>query len=112
MTSTAGVTVLAADRVLTPGQLHSPGWVAVEQDRIVGVGAGVPSYVTQGLGAVTLAPGFVDLHCHGGGGHSFSEGVDGAQEALRAHRRHGTTSVVASLATDSLDSLATQVGAL
>src|SRR5438105_565959 len=112
MTPTTGVTVLAADRVLGPDELHSPGWVAVEQDRIVEVGAGVPSYADERLGPVTLVPGFVDLHCHGGGGRSFSDGVEGAREALLTHRRHGTTSVMASLATDTLEAMTTQARTL
>jgi N-acetylglucosamine-6-phosphate deacetylase len=39
-----------------------------------------------------LAPGFVDIHIHGGDGHDF---MDGTEEAFlgvcRAHVRHGTT---------------------
>ena len=45
-------------------------------------------------------PGFIDMHVHGGGGASFTEG--GADEARRAaafHRAHGTTRIVASLVT-------------
>jgi N-acetylglucosamine-6-phosphate deacetylase len=42
-----------------------------------------------------LAPGFVDLHVHGGAGADF---MDGAAEAFRivcrAHARHGTTSLL------------------
>jgi len=109
MTTATASTVLGADRVITPGQLHSPGWVAVDQGRIVGVGTGEPPWPAHDLGAVTLTPGFVDLHCHGGQGFSYSEGADAAREALLAHRRHGTTSMVASLATDTLESLATQL---
>lgn len=45
-----------------------------------------------------LVPGFVDLHCHGGGGHTFTEGsADDARAAADFHRRHGTTTMLASL---------------
>lgn len=50
---------------------------------------------------VTYLPGLVDLHCHGGGGAGFPDAADAAT-ALRAvaeHRRHGTTTLVASLVT-------------
>ena len=44
------------------------------------------------LGGDFLAPGFIDLHCHGGGGHDF---MDGSAEAFagagRMHLSHGTT---------------------
>lgn len=109
MTTATGSTVLGADRIITPEHVHSPGWVAVDQGRILEVGTGAPAWPVHDLGAVTLTPGFVDLHCHGGQGFSYSEGADAARQALLAHRRHGTTSMVASLATDTLDSLATQL---
>ena len=54
------------------------------------------------LGDVTLAPGYVDVHNHGGGGAAFAQ--DPATAAA-LHRSHGTTSVVASLVTQSLDEL-------
>ncbi|MDR3635825.1 MAG: N-acetylglucosamine-6-phosphate deacetylase [Isosphaeraceae bacterium] len=39
-----------------------------------------------------VAPGFVDLHVHGGAGGDFMDGTAEAfQLALRAHARHGTT---------------------
>src|SRR3954447_22677010 len=98
MTSASGATVLQAGRVLTPRQVHAPGWVAVEHGRVVEVGSGEPRRGADDLGAVTLAPGFVDLHCHGGDRSSYSDGADAAARALLAHRRLGTTSVVASLA--------------
>jgi N-acetylglucosamine-6-phosphate deacetylase len=109
MTTTAGPTVLGGRRVVTPERVLAPGWVAVDQGRILEVGTGVRPGEVHDLGPVTLAPGFVDLHCHGGNGHSFSEGADAARQALLTHRRHGTTSTVASLATDTLESLATQI---
>src|SRR6478672_1703935 len=109
MTTTTGPTVLGAHRVVTHERVRAPGWVAVDQGRVVEVGTGTPSGPVHDLGPVTIAPGFVDLHCHGGNGHSYSEGADAALQALLAHRRHGTTSTVASLATDTLESLARQI---
>ncbi len=41
-----------------------------------------------------LAPGFVDIHVHGGGGGDFMDGErDSWDQALRTHLRHGTTSL-------------------
>ena len=43
-----------------------------------------------------LAPGFVDLHVHGGGGADFMDGTSEAfSTALHSHARHGTTSLAA-----------------
>ncbi|MFF9362721.1 N-acetylglucosamine-6-phosphate deacetylase [Streptomyces griseoluteus] len=59
-----------------------------------------------------VVPGFVDLHNHGGGGAAFSGGAEDALTAVRTHRRHGTTTLVASTVTDDLDVLARQAGML
>ncbi|MEV8045774.1 N-acetylglucosamine-6-phosphate deacetylase [Streptomyces griseoluteus] len=59
-----------------------------------------------------VVPGFVDLHNHGGGGAAFSGGAEDALTAVRTHREHGTTTLVASTVTDDLDVLARQAGML
>ena len=47
------------------------------------------------LGDKILAPGFIDIHIHGGGGHDLMEGTRQAVEAVaRAVLEHGTTSFV------------------
>lgn len=52
----------------------------------------------SGAGPDWIVPGFVDLHVHGGGGHSFTTGdVDAARAAAAFHLRHGTTTLLASL---------------
>lgn len=41
-----------------------------------------------------LAPGFIDIHVHGGDGADFMDGtVDAVTTAIRAHTRHGTTTI-------------------
>src|SRR5215472_11253553 len=42
-----------------------------------------------------LAPGFVDLHVHGGAGADFMDGTPEAfRTVCRAHARHGTTALL------------------
>jgi N-acetylglucosamine-6-phosphate deacetylase len=49
-------------------------------------------------GDYIVVPGFVDLHCHGGGGHTFTTGdLAQARGAAEFHLRHGTTTMLASL---------------
>ena len=55
---------------------------------------------------MTLTPGFIDLHAHGGAGRRFEDGMPAIEAALAIHRRHGTTRSVVSLASSDLDSLA------
>ena len=45
-----------------------------------------------------IVPGFVDIHVHGGGGHTFTTGdPDSARGAAAFHLAHGTTTLLASL---------------
>jgi N-acetylglucosamine-6-phosphate deacetylase len=62
---------------------------------------------------VTVVPGFVDTHVHGGGGASFCA-ASPADTAIAAglHLRHGTTTLVASLLTAGPADVIWQVGEL
>jgi N-acetylglucosamine-6-phosphate deacetylase len=60
-----------------------------------------------------LVPGFVDLHNHGGGGASFTSGtVEEVLTGIATHRRHGTTTLVASTVTGDMDFLTHRAGLL
>lgn len=106
------MSVRAAQRVVTGvGDVLAPGWIRVEDGMITQVEAGSPPDGRISPG--TLAPGFVDMHCHGGGGASFESGdPEQVLAAAQVHRRHGTTSVIASLVSAPADGLLRQVSAL
>src|SRR5689334_5154897 len=103
--------LITADTVLTGRELLRPGWIDVADGLVAAVGAGpAPRAADNDLGAVTVAPGFVDTHLHGGGGANFSA-ADHTETATAAafHRGHGTTTVVASLVTAGPEDLLHQV---
>lgn len=106
--------LLTADTLLTGSELLRPGWIEVSQGVVEAVGTGAPPRpADRGLGAVTVVPGFVDTHVHGGGGANFS--AASAAEiatAVAYHRRYGTTTLVASLVTADPAELLRQVGEL
>jgi len=53
-----------------------------------------------------LSPGFIDIHIHGGGGHDFMDGTEKAfNQIAKTHARFGTTSLVATTLTTTLDRL-------
>ncbi|MEU4559850.1 N-acetylglucosamine-6-phosphate deacetylase [Actinoplanes sp. NPDC023936] len=80
-----------AGRIVTPSGTH-PGQVVVNGDSIASVDLGGTS------GDDIIVPGFVDLHCHGGGGHTFTTGdAAAARGAAAFHLGHGTTTMLASL---------------
>ncbi|MEV6643482.1 N-acetylglucosamine-6-phosphate deacetylase [Amycolatopsis sp. NPDC051371] len=106
--------MIMGGRVAAPDRVLDDGWVAVSDGRIAGVGSGTPpsgEYVD--VGGALVVPGFIDTHCHGGGGASFTS-LDPEEllTAVRAHRRHGTTTMLASLVSDPVDILREQVAAL
>lgn len=53
-----------------------------------------------------VAPGFIDLHTHGGGGADFGDGtVEAFRKVLAFHGSHGTTLLYPTSMTGSLESL-------
>ncbi|TDD31780.1 N-acetylglucosamine-6-phosphate deacetylase [Nonomuraea terrae] len=103
---------LADARIVTPAGVHE-GWLTIEDGRITHVGHGSAPGPGLSLGGRYVVPGFVDIHNHGGAGGSFPTGdLDKARDAVALHRRHGTTTTVASLVTDPVGSLSRAASAL
>ncbi|NMM18075.1 MAG: amidohydrolase family protein [Cellulomonas sp.] len=108
-------------RVVTPTKVIADGVVVVRAETIEWVGAAVDAAAAGWPGApdpvehpVTVLPGLVDIHTHGGGGASYPDATT-PQEALiavREHRAHGTTTLVASLVTAAPDTLRQRVSVL
>jgi N-acetylglucosamine-6-phosphate deacetylase len=109
--------LITADTLVTGSEILRPGWVEVVDGRVAGLGSsGPPRPLTDAdvaLGAVTVVPGFVDMHTHGGGGGAFPVATEEESAAAVAlHRRHGTTTTMASLVSAHPDELLRQVGVL
>ena len=80
----------ASGRIVTPAGVVD-GTLSVADSRVTAVESGLG-------GDDWIVPGFVDIHTHGGGGHSFTRGDASAAGAAAAfHLRHGTTTLLASL---------------
>ncbi|WP_179618996.1 N-acetylglucosamine-6-phosphate deacetylase [Nocardioides cavernae] len=103
--------ILTAAQVVTPARILAPGWLHLDGDRIVEVGEGTPPRAPDlDLGDMTVSPGFVDLHVHGGGGAAFDTGTaESGAAVVAAHLSHGTTSIAASLVTDTPERMAAAV---
>lgn len=109
-------------RVVTRDELLADGLVVWSHDTLVYVGPAdeapqghqeLPLHNDPAAGNYIL-PGLVDVHSHGGGGASIPDIKDPqtAITALTEHRRHGTTSYVASLVTAGPESLRESVKVL
>ncbi len=106
--------LLSADQILFPDVTEPvAGWLQITGEWITATGVGEsPAAVDEHVAGI-LVPGFVDVHSHGGGGASFvTEDPDQARQVLAAHRRRGTTTMVASLVTGTLADLRRQIACL
>lgn len=108
------MTLIAAGAVALEREICRPGWVATDGDRIDGCGAGPPPRPADvDLPSALIVPGFVEMHAHGGGGGSYTGGdVADILRAAEFHRRHGTTTTLASLVTAPRDELLAAVAAI
>ncbi|MFF9047055.1 N-acetylglucosamine-6-phosphate deacetylase [Streptomyces parvulus] len=103
--------VLAGARVVLPTGTVDDGRVIVDGTRIADTAP--PGADVLDLSGHWVVPGFVDLHNHGGGGASFTGGTpEDILKGVETHRRHGTTTLVASAVTGELDFLARRAGVL
>jgi N-acetylglucosamine-6-phosphate deacetylase len=101
--------IIQASSAIVDGALLGNTWIESSGGVITSVNPGIhgnPDTTTNGV----LIPGFVDIHCHGGGGHYFSAiSPDSITAAINAHKKTGTTSLVASLVSESIEDLKAQI---
>jgi N-acetylglucosamine-6-phosphate deacetylase len=101
-------TAITAARLYTPIQAIDSPVVIFEDDRIVSASSREASPVPIGarhldFPGMVLAPGFIDIHIHGGGGHDVMESDDAAIAAIERHMvRHGVTSYLPTTVTAPL----------
>ncbi|PWJ54096.1 N-acetylglucosamine-6-phosphate deacetylase [Quadrisphaera granulorum] len=114
-------TVLLRGQVHTGRRVITDGWVHLADGRVTAVGAGFqpPPPASREVRGHRVVPGFVDVHCHGGGGATFGASggdpeleVDAARAVARLHRAHGTTTLVASLVSRPVPELVAVASAL
>jgi len=92
---------------ILPDRLLPKAVVVCDRGRIVSVTAG--GRVPRGadvvdVGGGYIAPGFVDLHVHGGAGADFMDGTaEAVATACECHVRHGTTTIFPTTTTGSPD---------
>ena len=95
-------------KVLTPYRIIE-GTVIVEDGKIKEVAEGnieLEGAVEIDAKGNYIAPGFMDIHVHGGGGHDF---MDGSEEAFlkiaETHAQYGTTGLMPTTLTSEMDEL-------
>lgn len=108
-------TVIYNARIITPDEVRR-GVAVVRDGRVAGIHdrADIPEGA-QGIDArgMYLAPGYVDIHVHGGGGRSAMEGTPEAVLAMcEAHARHGTLTILPTTLAAPVPLLLKAVGAV
>ena len=95
--------------LITPYRSVRGGTVVIQDSVILGVHereVDVPDATILDAGGQYVAPGFIDIHVHGGGGYDF---MDGTEEAFlkiaELHARYGTTSLVPTTLTAEKEAL-------
>lgn len=90
--------------VITPGGILYGATVSYDGGIITGIESGSCCDCDNGL--TYIAPGFVDIHVHGGGGSDFMDGTPEAYEnALALHASHGTATLLPTTLTSSDEEL-------
>lgn len=94
-------------RILTPQGWLDDGSVLICNGKILEVTnsdlAVIGATVIDAKG-MTIVPGFVSMHTHGGGGHDFTEATEEAfRTAVAAHLKHGATGIFPTLSSTSFE---------
>jgi N-acetylglucosamine-6-phosphate deacetylase len=85
--------------LILPDRMVEDGYLLCEDGRVRDVGQGrqvedAPGVERVDAGGGYIGPGYVDLHVHGGDGADFMDGTaEAVRTVLRAHARHGTTTI-------------------
>ena len=101
--------IIQSTSAVIASQLVGHTWIEVAENLIRSVNSGVHPAPDQLIDGV-LIPGFVDIHCHGGGGKYFSALTPGEiHSVIETHRGHGTTTLFASLVSEPIETLMAQI---
>ena len=103
--------IICNGTIITPHRVLQGGSLIIEEGKIVAV---VPhsNFTTDSattvvdVGGQYVAPGFIDIHTHGGGGHDFMDGTPEAFiQGAKAHLPYGTTSILPTTLTSTTEEL-------
>ena len=94
--------------LVLPDRLLENGWLLAENGKIRQYSTGKAPAAEEvfDCGGKYLSPGFIDVHCHGGGGGSFmSTELDGHITAMKMHLQHGVTALTPTPGTADPDTI-------
>jgi N-acetylglucosamine-6-phosphate deacetylase len=104
-------------RVVTPTGTWERGWILCRDRKIDRLGPGdAPIFdsveIIDGRG-MTLLPGFIDVHVHGGVGYDTMDATtEGLRNMAQFYARHGVTSFLATTWTDTRERIQSALAAI
>ena len=103
------LTQIINGQILTPQGWRKDGSVLISDGKILEITnsdlAVIGATVIDAKG-MFIVPGFISMHCHGGGGHDFTEGTTEAfKEAAAAHLKHGSTTIFPTLSSTTFENI-------
>ncbi len=104
-------TILKNGSVITPVRILEDWGIVIENGSIQALfnGDNYPRRIGDEVIDVEgkyISPGFIDIHTHGGGGADFMDGtVEAIMNGARAHMAYGTTSMVPTTLTSTMEEL-------
>lgn len=95
--------------IITPYRIIKSGSVLIEGNKILQVSAGdidAPNAEAIDAKGKYIAPGFIDIHVHGGGGHDFmDDNMEAFLKIAETHARYGTTAMTPTTLTSEKEDL-------
>ncbi|HBL83578.1 MAG: N-acetylglucosamine-6-phosphate deacetylase [Clostridiales bacterium GWF2_38_85] len=84
--------------IITPDRIIKDGEVCFSENRITYVGTKRNNDIEYNIidySGLYIAPGFIDIHIHGGGGHDFTDGtIEAFLGVAQLHAQHGTATML------------------
>ena len=103
------LTQIINGQILTPQGWLKDGSVLISDGKILEITnsdlAVIGATVIDAKG-MFIVPGFISMHCHGGGGHDFTEGTTEAfKTAAETHLKHGSTTIFPTLSSTTFENI-------
>lgn len=96
-------------KIITPFRTLPHGTLIINEGRIAEISEWnmeIPDALEIDARGNFIAPGFIDIHVHGGGDHDFMDGsVDAFLKIAELHAKFGTTSMLPTTLTSELEEL-------
>ncbi len=90
------ITKISNAQIILGDEIKTGLSIYTENDRIVAITAdNLPFDTEYDAGGNYASAGFIDIHCHGGGGGDFMDGtIEAFLNAANLHAKHGTTTLI------------------